>query len=129
MDIDIASYKNLYVQTAKDNLAGMVASITSLEANPADTRAIENIFIKSHSLKGQSMTMGYTGIAKVSLAIERYMRGLKDGNKQVDPSVLPVLRMATGKLQASLAQIEEKNAEIPVSEIITTLEQRLGVKI
>lgn len=129
MDIDVAAYKSLYLQTAKENLAGIIAGITVLEKNPQDTNAIESVFIKSHSLKGQSMTMGYTGIAKTALAIERYMRSIRDEHRVISWEVLQVLRIGAEKIGESIASVEEKSEEKSMSEVITALEQRLGVKV
>lgn len=129
MDIDIASYKALFLQTANENLSGITDGIALLEKNPEDTDAVESIFIKSHSLKGQSMTMGYTGIAKTSLAIECYMRSVRDEHREITVEAVRALREATEKIHDSLAGVEKQNVEAPMSEVITTLEQTLGVTV
>jgi two-component system chemotaxis sensor kinase CheA len=129
MDINLASYKPLFLTSARENLLGMKEAVATLIATPQDSQALEELFIKSHSLKGQSMTMGYTGVAKVNLAIEHYTRSIRDGKSHLDPSVLPHIARACEQLSSALLLIEQQDKEPLLAEIITNLEKRLGVKV
>lgn len=129
MDNDLSAYKALFVKTAGENANGILDSLLVLEKNGGDENAITTIFIKSHSLKGQSMTMGYTGIAKAALAIERYTRQVREQKEIVPLQIINAMRYGIEKIQASLRTVEEHNSELPMSEVITMLEQKLGVKV
>ena len=128
MDIDVASYKALFLETARSCLGVIKQELASLSVNPS-AQSVEQIFIKSHSLKGQSMTMGYSGIAKASLAIERYMREKKETQTQPDPTAIAVIQEAIEKIGQSLDAIERNDSELPLSNVITKLEQQLRVKV
>ena len=129
MDIDLITYKPLFLTSAKENLLGMQEAVAVLSSNASDHEAIADLFIKSHSLKGQSMTMGYTGIAKVCLAIEHYFRAVRDEQRPFDSTVLPSVAKACEAISTALTGIEQQDKEPLLAAVITNLEQTLGVKV
>lgn len=129
MDTDLSSYKELYLSSARENVEVMKKALSDLPKASISQAAIESLFIKSHSLKGQSMTMGYTGIAKASLAIERFMREVREGKRTITGSEISEISAALLKIEASLTTIATTDKELPLSELITHLERTLQVKI
>jgi len=129
MDSDLASYKDLYLSSARENLQGMIQALAGIESGSSGKEAIESIFVKSHTLKGQSMTMGHTGIAKTALAIERYMRLIREEQDTLTADAILAMRKATVGIEASLSAIATSDKELPMAEIITDLEVKLGVKV
>lgn len=129
MDSSVSAYKDAYLQAAYENIGLMSDTVEQLLENPSNSEALTTLFIKSHSLKGQSMTMGFSGIAKSALVIERYTRPLKDANQPVNKDFLPTIKNAIEQMKKSLDSVKSNDKEAPLSSTITTLEKTLGVTV
>lgn len=68
---DLANYKTLYLQTAKEYVDKMSASLDQLLDDASSNEALNNLHIASHSLKSQSQVMGFIDIANICLNIEK----------------------------------------------------------
>jgi CheY-like chemotaxis protein len=74
MTIDLSTYKKLYLETARK----LVEEYTQILSTQKTALAIQDILRIFHSLKGQSMAMGYKNIAALSLEIETFCRTIID---------------------------------------------------
>jgi two-component system chemotaxis sensor kinase CheA len=95
MDDDLTQYRELYAQEAAQHLAALQDSIRSLEADPAERRALEAARIAAHSLKGISLTMHYEEPASLASGIEAHLSLVLDGSATPD----------VGQLSTSLEQL------------------------
>ena len=50
--VNLADYKNLYLQTAKEYIDKISLSLNQLSNNSSDKEALNNLHVASHSLKG-----------------------------------------------------------------------------
>lgn len=97
--INLASYKNIYLQTAKEYVENITKSFEKLNKNSKDVKAIEVLHISSHSLKSQSQVMGYNDIAKLSKSLEEFSNNALQTNKSL--TVIGVLSSCEAKLTNS----------------------------
>jgi|WetSurMetagenome_2_1015567.scaffolds.fasta_scaffold95661_2 chemotaxis protein histidine kinase CheA len=103
---DLNSYKNLYLQTAKEYVNNMFLSYSKLSTNLQDNEAISVIHLSSHSLKSQSQVMGFKNIADLCANIEKTSSDIKDGAVQTDDKFIIFLKDSIDKIQSQLTKIE-----------------------
>ena len=61
-DVDVAEYLPLFLAEAGEHLGELNLAVVRIEADPADTATVNEIFRIAHSLKGMSATMGFEGM-------------------------------------------------------------------
>jgi chemotaxis protein histidine kinase CheA len=109
--IDLGSYKSIYLKTAKDYVRNMFESRKTLENNPKDRDAVNNLHIASHSLKSQSQVMGFTDIANTSFSLEKTSNDVLNGLGIVDEKFLAFLKQAISEISSRLVQIEKGDGQ------------------
>lgn len=120
---DLNKYKQLYLKTAHDYLTLLKNGLRTFEPEnlPADT--LSEVHRAAHSLKGQSLVMGYTTTGLLCKKIEDILKQIKDGQLPVTKLLLAHLNMATIALEISLETIKKTNREKDLSSATRTLEQ------
>lgn len=120
--IDLSAYENLYNTTASEYLEKMKESLSHLSQTPHDATAIATLYMSAHSLKSQSMVMGFKNTGALCNVIENMCREIQE--KQTVPSVrlLELLQESLQRLENSLKSIEKDNQELPLGETIKKLE-------
>jgi chemotaxis protein histidine kinase CheA len=103
--IDLSSYKSLYLQTAKEYIDKMLVSLDQLSSDVLDKKALNNLHIASHSLKGQSQVMGFVGITALSGVIEKKSRDILTEVAQADDKFRVFVKNSINKLSLELAKI------------------------
>ena len=77
--VDLSKFKTLYNQTALEYVKKLEDTVTLLRTDAANKNAMNEIYIAAHSLKSQSLMMGYLSLAQASLLIERFFHALREG--------------------------------------------------
>src|SRR5689334_19440098 len=124
---DTAQYLDLYIQTSKEYVQALNASLLVLEKNAADKTAIEDVFRNAHSLKSQSAAMGFETTGFLCHTVEDVFYEIKNGRLTLTPSLADQLFAAFDALGASLANIEQQSKELDVSAQAESLKQLSGV--
>lgn len=112
MSIDLSSYKILYIQTAEDYVTAMKASLVVIENDTKNHKAMETMYLAGHSLKSQSLIMGYKNTASFAEFIEHTFRNVTEGNKEISEKILGEIKQALQKLEQSLINIKELDKEL-----------------
>ena len=107
--VNLADYKNIYLQTAKEYIENLSASYAKLSANPQNNEAINVIHISSHSLRSQSQVMGFENIVNLSENIEKVSNDILNGIGQADDKFIVLLRDSIDKLKLELVLIVKGN--------------------
>ena len=71
--MDLAKYRNLFLEEATEHLAEMSRALLVLEKAPDDGEAIDLVFRMAHSIKGMAGSLGYDSITEVSHKLEDRM--------------------------------------------------------
>ncbi len=123
---DVVKYKKLYLQTARNYLENMQASISYLLKGEQIQIAVKQVHIDAHSLKSQSQIMGYNNIAKISEIIEYLFNKDEKENVHVNHDVLIKIQSDITRLQDSMNEIETQGKELDLTDRINELEQAKG---
>ena len=118
MTIDISEYKGLYLETAR-KLIETFAAIISLPDTEQTNADLSRIF---HSLKGQSMAMGYKNIATLSLQMELLFKTLIENNKPLTSSLKALLPLPK-TFYDKLDYIKKTNGEQSLTKEIEAVEK------
>ena len=79
--MDLAKYRNLFLEEAAEHLAEMSRALLSLEKDPADAEAIDLIFRMAHSIKGMAGSLGYDSITEVAHKLEDRMDSVRSAGR------------------------------------------------
>lgn len=124
MTIDLSAYKKLYLETARK----LVEEYTQVLSTQKADLAVQDILRIFHSLKGQSMAMGYKNLATLSLEVETYCRALAENKISLNTSLkdsLPSPKVFSGALDL----IDSTNEEgLLTAEIQLIKEATEGIK-
>jgi two-component system chemotaxis sensor kinase CheA len=71
--VDLAKYRNLFLEEATEHLAEMSRALLVLEKHPDDGEAIDLVFRMAHSIKGMAGSLGYDSITEVAHKLEDRM--------------------------------------------------------
>lgn len=125
---DLSQYKDLFVQTGKEYLQSLNASLLKLEKDPGDKEAVAEVFRSAHSLKGQSAAMGYEKTGYLCHAVEDVFFEIKEGRFKVTPELADLLFAALDALTDSIGHIEANGQETDLSPQAEALKQLSGIK-
>jgi chemotaxis protein histidine kinase CheA len=107
--VDLNSYKNLYLQTAEEYVNNMSLSYSKLSTNSKDDEAANMVHLSAHSLRSQSQVMGFISVANLCANIEKTSRDIEDGVVQIDDKFIIFLKDSIDKLKLELAKIESRD--------------------
>jgi len=124
---DLSKYLDLYIQTSREYLEFLNASLLILEKNPQDKNAIEEVFRNAHSLKGQSAAMGFHGIGYLCHAIEDVFADIKKGKLAISSEIADQLFNCFDAITNSLDAIEKDGKEMDVTTQTEDLKKMTGV--
>jgi two-component system, chemotaxis family, sensor kinase CheA len=89
--VDLAKYRNLFLEEATEHLAEISRALLELEKDPGRSEAIDLVFRMAHSIKGMAGSLDYTTIAELAHALEDRMDACRAAGR-VDAAVgLPLL--------------------------------------
>ncbi len=122
---DVIKYKSLYLQTSWGYLNMLRRNVSFLLRGTQMQNAVEAAHLAAHSLKSQSILMGYGQIGELSGKMEQIFRISKEQNIFPENQILELMLETLKKVQISLTQISENGTEVDMSEEIKSLETNL----
>lgn len=75
--MDLAKYRNLFLEEATEHLAEMSRALLTLEKDPGDGEAIDLVFRMAHSIKGMAGSLSYDSITEIAHKLEDRMDGYR----------------------------------------------------
>lgn len=99
---DLAPFKALYIQTAKENVRIIKDSLGVLAQNKADEKAIEEVFRNFHTLKSKSYMMGQQQIGDLAKSIEDAFYQVKNKTTVLSDAVLTEANSAIQTIEQQL---------------------------
>ncbi len=122
MNLDLSEYMGAYIDGSRENLDTMDKSLLSLEQNPANLDAVEEIFRAAHTLKGMSATMGFEKIAHLTHEMENILDKLRNQQIPVTTEVIDVIFETFDVLRTLVNDsIEATDSNIDLTDISAKL--------
>lgn len=119
---DIVKYKSLYLQTSWGYLNMLQKNVAFLLKDVQNVNAIDASHIAAHSLKSQSILMGYNHIGNFAALLEEIFKAVKDKKYSIPHEILDGISTGLKKVHISLTQIAENGTEVEMAEDIAFLE-------
>lgn len=128
MSFKETEYKEMFYAEAFENQEELNKLFTQLEKNPKDKNAIDSIFRITHTLKGNSMGLGYQGIAELSHIMEDMFAMVKENKLELDANMFKNLYSANDKLGALIDALKDNKA-VSYKGILAKLKLYIGKMI
>ncbi len=119
---DVTKFKSLYLQTAWGYLNMLNKSIAFLLKGEQTKEAVESAHLAAHSLKSQSLLMGYVQIGTMQGEMEKIFNDCKEKLTVPDNTTMDIILSGLKKIQTSLLQISDSGKEMDMSDEIKKLE-------
>lgn len=112
MEFDAEALLLTFIAETEENLRVMEEGLLSLETRPDDPEVLQTIFRMAHTLKGNSASLGFTGVADFAHALEDQLERLRKRTRAATPGLVTVLLEAIDALREMLPVAVEGNHEI-----------------
>jgi two-component system chemotaxis sensor kinase CheA len=84
-------YLRLYLDETGEQLDALVQTLLALEANPSDSRQLDEAFRLLHSIKGSSALLGIDRITSLTHHLESHFVHLRSGKRTLDAATMNVV--------------------------------------
>ena len=129
MAINLSEYKTLYVSTAHDLIRTLQNSFEALQKDMCDKKAIEEFHRAAHSLKSQSLVMGYTKTGLASKMLEHLFAAIKENKTCLDAQIMPVIKTTMEKIHESVNAISAGQDEIAIDNEMEALSKAAAIPL
>ena len=109
--MDVSQYLEIFIDESNEHLQSLSDQLMILEKEPDNSDTINEIFRAAHSLKGMAGTMGYKRMQTLTHDMENVFSEVRNGNMQVDSSLVDVLFQCLDALETYVANIQENQDE------------------
>ncbi|WP_396612946.1 chemotaxis protein CheW [Haloferax sp. S1W] len=116
-----------FITESEESITQLNNSLLSLESNPDDTEAIDDIFRQAHTLKGNFGAMGFDNAATVAHAVEDLLDEIRHERLDVTPERMDLVFDGMDLIVEILHDIEE-NGESTIDPTDTVDEIRAAVE-
>ena len=108
--MDLAKYRDLFLEEATEHLAEMGRALLELEKDPACEEAIDCVFRMAHSIKGMAASLSFEAITGVAHRLEDGMQTCRSEGR-VPPEALGFLFQGLDRLERMIGVVRETGAE------------------
>ncbi|AUV81567.1 chemotaxis protein CheA [Salinigranum rubrum] len=111
-----------FITESEESITQLNNSLLTLESNPEDHEAIDDIFRRAHTLKGNFGAMGFDAAATVAHAIEDLLDEVRQGGLDVTPERMDLVFEGVDLIVDILHDIEQNGeTSIDTEETVTAL--------
>ena len=121
MAVDMAKYRQVFLEEATEHLAEMSQALLELEKDAAGAGAIDVMFRMAHSIKGMAASLGYDSIADVSHRFEDRMQEIRSEGNVGGPEGLALLFQGLEGLERMVAAVRETGEPPPADQKLLEL--------
>lgn len=109
---DLGKYKGIYLQTAKEYIEKIIASLNRLSEDTFNKNALNDLHISSHSLRSQSQVVGLAEIANACLDIEKNSDNALKSNASLGEQEILHMKTAAESLRETLKRMGNEDANL-----------------
>jgi two-component system chemotaxis sensor kinase CheA len=125
MEAERQALLDLFRAESEEHLALMEEALIALEASPEDPEPLRAVFRVAHTLKGNSNSLGFSGLAECAHALEDLLERARDGGLVVTPSLVGLLLEAADGLRDMVRRRRRQAGRRPRSgSLVARLSER-----
>jgi two-component system chemotaxis sensor kinase CheA len=102
-----------FLVESHENLSRLDRELVELEKHPADAALLASIFRTIHTIKGTCGFLGFSTLEKISHQAESLLSQLREGERELTPSLVSLVLETVDATRRVLASIEASGAEGP----------------
>ena len=110
-----------FINECEESIDALNNALLEMESSPDDRDAMDRIFRRAHTLKGNFGAMGFASGATVAHAVEDLLDDVRDGKLTVTPELMDLVFAGVDRLEAIVADIETAGA--PETEVDDVVEE------
>ncbi|WP_436347615.1 Hpt domain-containing protein [Natronorubrum sp. FCH18a] len=114
----MSDYLTDFVQESEERITELNNALLTLERDPTDDDAMENIFRVAHTLKGNCGAMGLESASDLAHAIEDLLDAVRQDELEVTPELMDVIFDAVDELETMIDEVSA-NGEIDTDPTAT----------
>jgi two-component system chemotaxis sensor kinase CheA len=107
---DMQALIECFLQESAETVARAESNILRLEANPTDSKSIEEIFRAVHTIKGSSAGVGLSGLASFTHELESLLSQVKKG-REVTPALISALLQGLDAIRRWIDEVQKGNKD------------------
>ncbi|MCZ6465346.1 MAG: Hpt domain-containing protein [Proteobacteria bacterium] len=107
MALDMAKYRNLFLEEATEHLGEISVALLELEKDRASVESIDLIFRMAHSIKSMAASLGFDSVTEVAHHLEDRMQEIRAAGSVSSPEELSLLFRGLEGLEAMVAVVRE----------------------
>lgn len=109
--------RELFFTSADEYIHQINEDLLALETNPTEKERIESVFRSSHSLKSESLSMGYSKISELCHDLEDLFSILREGKRTLTSEGFTIIYEAFDFIQKALLDVKAGKIEPEITEI------------
>ncbi|WP_336001651.1 chemotaxis protein CheA [Halorientalis halophila] len=115
-------YLDAFIRESEEAITELNNSLLALESDPEDEQAMESIFRKAHTLKGNFGAMGFEDASDLAHAIEDLLDEMREDNMEVTPEVMDLIFAGVDQIEVIVGEIEaEGESATDTSETVAEI--------
>src|SRR5664279_2495873 len=103
-----------FLVESHENLSRLDQEIVELEKHPKDAALLASVFRTFHTVKGTCGFLGFSTLEKITHQAETLLSQLRDGQRELSPSLISLILETVDATRKVLASIEASGEEGPV---------------
>ena len=120
--MDVAKYRNVFLEEATENLGEMSRALLDLEKDPASGESIDLLFRMAHSIKGMAASLEYQSVSELAHGLEDHMQRCRSAGR-VDTEEMGLLFRGLEGLEKMVAVVRDTGGmPDPQPELVQVLE-------
>ena len=127
MTADLSQYRELYLKTSQDLIIEMKTQLDKLKVTITDTAAIEVLHRTAHSLKSQSLVMGYQQIGTVNRQLEALFLLFKQKELTITIEYIDMIIHIVEHIEKALVLINSSEHEPDLDADIEMLKKHTNI--
>lgn len=100
-------YLQEFLKEGQEQITTLNNSLLSLENDPDDEEAMEEIFRTAHTLKGNFAAMGFDKASDLSHALEDLLDEMEEGRIEVTPEIMDLIFEGIDMIEQAMDDIDE----------------------
>lgn len=108
---DMKAYMDAYTSEVEEHLQSLNDSLLSLEKDPTDKEAINQIFRSAHTLKSSSAAMGFQKISDLAHSMEDVLGRIKNKEIRASGKIVDVLFRSFDALEVMIGEVTKGEKE------------------
>jgi two-component system chemotaxis sensor kinase CheA len=111
--VDLAKYRNLFLEEATEHLAEISRALLELEKDPSRSESLDLVFRMAHSIKGMAGSLDYAAITELAHALEDRMDACRAAGRVDAATGLPLLFRGLEGLEKMVQAVRESGEPPP----------------